>query len=154
MSEFTNTERWSASVGHRYIPGEMKTGAAVYGKPWRYSCPARAVTYPLTQQSLWLLSLWEGERAQRQRPVRRLTSESVKEAGCRGANKLSHASHIKIYKITCDKIIFKWPSNLFFFFGKPFFVGGGLLFCGSQAIDHEGSVHMACGLSCPVHLES
>ena len=80
-------------------------------------------------------------------------SESMKEAGCRGENKLSHASHIKIYKITSDKIIFKWPSN-FFFFDMPVFVAGGILFCGSQALDCEGSVDMACGLSCPAHLES
>ena len=87
--------------------------------------------------------------------MRRPTSESMKEAGCRGENKLLHASHIKIYKITCDKIIFKWPEKFFFFFfGMPVFFAGGLLFCGSQAIDREGSVDTACGLSCPAHLES
>ena len=42
----------------------------------------------------------------------------------------------------------------FFFFGMPVFFAGGLLFCGSQAIDREGSVDTACGLSCPAHLES
>ena len=81
-------------------------------------------------------------------------SESMKEAGCRGENKISHASHIKICKITCDKIIFKWQLNFFFFFAMSVFVAGGLLFCGSQAVDCEGSVDVACRLSCSVHLES
>ena len=94
-----------------YISGESVNWCCCFGKSLAPLLPAPAVTCALTQQSLRLLRLWDGERAHRQEPVRTRASESMEEAGCRGGEQLSHARDIEVSQRLERELVIKCYSN-------------------------------------------